>query len=64
MSEVAFLEPLEENANKSSDDEQEKTTLDLEDKEDDGEGNVDPEIQKKMDDENMAAATDKIIKKF
>ena len=64
MSEVAFLEPLDENANKSSDDEHEKTTLDLEDKEDDGEGNVDPEIQKKMDDENMAAATDKIIKKF
>jgi hypothetical protein len=44
MSEVAFLEPLEENGNKSSDDEQEKTGLDLEDKEDDGEGNIDPEI--------------------
>ncbi len=31
---------------------------------DDGEGNNDPEVQKRMDDENMAVATDKILKKM
>jgi hypothetical protein len=35
----------------------------LEDK-DDGEGAADPEVQKRMDDENMAAATDKVLKKM
>ena len=60
MSEVAFLEPIEDEEPESEDDDQ----LDLSKQPDDGEGNADPEVQKKLDDENMAAATDKIMKKM
>jgi len=60
MSEVAFLEPLEDEGDKSEEEEQ----LDLSKQPDDGEGNNDPEVQKRMDDENMAVATDKILKKM
>ncbi len=60
MSEVAFLEPLEEEGQPSEEDEE----LDLSKQPDDGEGANDPEVQKRMDDENMAVATDKILKKM